>query len=152
MGTPVYFQCGLHQWTKCFMESCRRIWTRIDFAETISLFYRGEKGVLRELSCFPRVFSVLVVEGIDDTGLLFPHATCALLLDIVSLLCSCLLVLLTEKGTFLVKIVVGTSAEVLTLRHLRWAFLPNCLLSSNSLSWCLLSIFHILGVLFVDFV
>ena len=40
-------------------------------------------------------------------------------LDAVSLIHSCLLVLLTKKDTFLVKTVMAMSVEVLMLRHLR---------------------------------
>lgn len=77
------------------------------------------------LSFFPKVSYVLVVEGIYCMveGLLSPgpelFATYSLFLDIVSLICSCLLVLLTKIDTFLAKTVMEMSVEVLMLQHLR---------------------------------
>ena len=55
-----------------------------------------------------------------DPGLLAHGcAPWTLLLDVVSLIHSCLLVLLTKTDTFLVKIVMEMSVEVLTLQCLR---------------------------------
>lgn len=57
---------------------------------------------------------------VGDPGLLAHGcAPWTLLLDVVSLIHSCLLVLLTKTDTFLVKIVMEMSVEVLTLQCLR---------------------------------